>query len=94
MSDALFRTRVRWSAASGRGLVCHDGVSIELQTRPPVLQHVARMVELDYIPAIGVMYLQDPIGPRRDLADSEARELARWVQTVARAARQCASGDN
>ena len=94
MSDAYFRTRVRWSASTGRGLVCHEGVSIELHARPPVLQHVARMVELDYIPAIGVMYLQDPIGPRRDLVDSEARELARWAQTVARAARQCASGDN
>lgn len=94
MSAALFRTRVRWSSASGRGLVCHDGVSIELQARPPVLPHVARLVDLEYIPAIGVMYLQDPIGPRRDLVDSEARELARWVQTVAKAARQCATGDN
>ena len=94
MSDAYFRTRVRWSASTGRGLVCHDGVSIELHARPPVLKHVARLVDLDYVPAISVMYLQDHAAPRRDLLDSEARELARWAQTVAKAARQCATGNN
>lgn len=83
VSDSLYRVRLRWSAASGHGLAAQDGVRIELRTRPPVLVHVKRLVDLEYIPAIGVMYLQDAVGPRRDLAPAEAAELQRWLDGMA-----------
>lgn len=88
MSDSLYRVRLRWSAASGHGVAAQDGVHIELRTRPPVLAHVHRLVDLEYIPAIGVMYLQDAAGPRRDLAPAEAAELQRWLDIIAAAARK------
>ena len=47
MSDYLHRTRLRWCSASGAGVAIHDGVHVELRSRPRVLLNTARLIEID-----------------------------------------------
>lgn len=87
MSDFLHRTRLRWCAASGRGVAVHDGVSVELHIRPPVLLHTARLIEIEYSPGIGVLYVQEATGARRDMQPGEATECLAYLRRVSEAAR-------
>lgn len=88
MSDALHRTRLRWCAASGQGVAVHDGVTVELRRRPPVLQGSARLIEIEYSPAIGVLYVQEATGARRDMQTGEAAECLAYLRAVSDEARR------
>ena len=92
MSDDLYRTRLRWCAASGHGLLKHFGVAVELQARPPVLLHIQRLIDLDFAPDIQVHQVQEAADARRELTAAEIDELNRWLRIVAAAARQCTTG--
>ena len=74
MSDYLHRTRLRWCSASGAGVAIHDGVHVELRARPRVLLNTARLIEIEYSPAIGVLYVQEATGARRDMQTGEAAD--------------------
>lgn len=87
MSDALHRTRLRWCAASGTGVAVHDGVMVELRQRPPVLQG-SRLIEIEYSPAIGVLYVQEATGARRDMQTGEAAECLAYLRAVSDEARR------
>ena len=86
MSDYLHRTRLRWCASSGRGIAVHDGVTVELRSRPRVLLHAARLIEIEYSPGI-VCYVQDATGARRDMQIGESAECLTYIRAVAEAAR-------
>ena len=88
MSDALHRTRLRWCAASGHGVAVHDGVMVELRQRPPVLLGSARLIEIEYSPAIGVLYVQEATGARRDMQTGEAAECLAYLRAVSDEARR------
>lgn len=89
MSDALYRTRLRWSNV-GHGVAIFEGISVELYTRPPVLEHVRRITDLEYAPLLGATYLQVGADPRRDLTPGEVAELDAYLTRIARAARAAA----
>lgn len=91
MSDDLHPTRLYWCAATGRCIVQHDGVEVRRCTRPPVLLHVARLAELEYLPGTGHMYVQDATSPRRDMQDGEAAECLAYLRAVAAAGQDKAS---
>lgn len=80
MSDALYRTRLRWSR--GHGLAAHAGVSVELHERPPVLLHEPRLAEVEFAPGVGIQYLQTEIDARRDLRPAEAAELMAYLEAI------------
>jgi hypothetical protein len=80
MSDYLHRTRLRWCSASGTGVAIHDGVHVELRARPRVLLNTARLIELEYSPAIGVLYVQEATGARRDMQTGEAAECLAYLR--------------
>ena len=88
MSDSLHRTRLRWCQASAAGLAIHDGVRVELRSRPPVLQHAGRLIEIEYSPAIGVLYVQEATGARRDMQTGEAAECLAYLRHVAAGAHE------
>lgn len=85
MSDALYATRLRWSL--GHGTARHDGVQVELRSRPQVLMHIARLTELEYAPQVCIQYVQADGGARRDLERGEAMELQAYLEHMAEAAR-------
>lgn len=87
MSDAIYLTRLRWSS-SGHGLAVHDGVTVALHSRPPVLGGLAHINELEYAPAAHALYVQADSNARRDLTPAEARELAAWLCAVSSATRR------
>ena len=87
MSDALHRTRLRWCAATGQGVAIHEGVTVELRQRPPVLRGTMRLIEIEYSPALGVLYVQEATGARRDMQPGEAAECLAYLRAVAEAAR-------
>ena len=80
MSDYLHRTRLRWCSASGAGVAIHDGVHVELRSRPRVLLNTARLIEIEYSPAIGVLYVQEATGARRDMQTGEAAECLAYLR--------------
>ena len=80
MSDYLHRTRLRWCSASGTGVAVHDGVHVELRSRPRVLLNTARLIEVEYSPAIGVLYVQEATGARRDMQTGEAAECLAYLR--------------
>lgn len=92
MSDLLHRTRLRWNTASGHGSAAHDGVTIELFTRPPVLPHITRIIELEYVPGLAIAYVQDHLSARRDLLPGESSHCLQWLVHVSSAAREAAAG--
>ena len=85
MSDALYATRLRW--ANGHGSARHDGVHVELRSRPSVLMHIARLAELEYTPEVGIQYAQAEGCRRRDLERGEALEFQAWLERMADGAR-------
>ena len=80
MSNDLHRTRLRWCADSGRGVAIYEGVSVELRSRPRVLLNTARLIEIEYSPAIGVLYVQEATGARRDMQPGEAAECLAYLR--------------
>ncbi len=89
MSDALYRTRLRWHAV-GHGVAIFEGLTVELYSRPPVLEHVRRITDLEYAPLLGAAYLQVGTDARRDLTPGEVAELDAYLHRIARAARAAA----
>lgn len=87
MSDWLHRTRLRWCAATGSGVAVHEGVTVELRSRPPVLLAMGRLIELEYSPGIGVLYAQLATGARQDLLPVQQAECLRYLRAVALAGR-------
>jgi hypothetical protein len=87
MSDYLHRTRLRWCSASGAGVAIHDGVHVELRSRPRVLLNTARLIEIEYSPAIGVLYVQEATGARRDMQTGEAAECLAYLRGMSLATR-------
>lgn len=87
MSDLLHRTRLRWSEALGSGVATHDGVRVELHRRPPVLLGLWRLIELDYVPGVGVAYYQLAMGPREDMSGAQIAECLQYLRDVASAAK-------
>ena len=87
MSDFLHRTRLRWCADRGRGVAIYEGVSVELRTRPPVLLHTGRLIEIEYSPGVGVHYVQEASGARRDMQPGELTECLTYLRRVSEAAR-------
>ena len=87
MSHWLHRSRLWWCAANGRGVAIHDGVTVELTSRPPVLESMGRLIEIDYSPALGVQLIQRPTGAREDMPAGAAAECLRYLRAVALAAR-------
>jgi hypothetical protein len=87
VSDDLHPVRLWWSADRGRGIARHDGVHVELRARPRVLLNTARLIELEYSPAIGVLYVQEATGARRDMQTGEAAECLAYLRAVAADAR-------
>lgn len=88
MSDYLHRTRLRWCSASGAGVAIHDGVHVELRARPPVLLNTARLIEIEYSPAIGVLYVQEATGARRDMQPGESAECLAYLRYVSAGRRE------
>lgn len=90
MSDDLHRTRLWWCAARGRGIAKHAGVTVELTHRPPVMTALGPIDELEYLPGIGVQYVQPGCGQRQDLLPHQAHECLTYLRAVALAARTAA----
>lgn len=88
MSDYLHRTRLLWTAATGRGVARHEGVEVELHTRPPVLLALGRLIEIDYSPGIGIRVVQMATGAREEMRDVHAAECLAWLRAVSEAARR------
>lgn len=82
MSEALHPTRLWWCAASGRGIARHDGIEAQLRQRPAVLRHIARLIELEYLPGTGHCYVQDHASSRRDMQAGEAAECLAYLRAV------------
>lgn len=91
MSPELHPTRLWWCADKGRGIARNDDVEVRLRARPPVLLHVARLVELEYMPGIACYYVQDATGPRRDMQSGEMAECLAYLRHVATGARGLAT---
>lgn len=91
MSDALHRCRLRWCAATGHGIAINDGVTVELRERPPVLRGTMRLIEIEYSPALGVLYVQEATGARRDMQQGEAAECLQYLRHVSSHGRQAAT---
>lgn len=89
MSDALYRTRLRWSSV-GHGVAIFDGVTVDLQQRPPVLAHIRRISDLEYAPLLGAAYVQVAADPRRDLEQAECQQIDAYLQRIAQAAHAAA----
>ena len=90
MSHWLHRSRLWWSDAVGKGVVIHEGVTVELTRRPPVMEGFPRLIEIDYSPAIGVQILQLATGAREDMRAEQSQECLRYLRAVALAARTAA----
>lgn len=90
MSHWLHRSRLWWSDASGKGVAIHEGVTVELTQKPPVLLGMGRLIEIDYSPAIGVQLVQCATGAREDMLPEQAAECLRYLRAVSLAARTAA----
>lgn len=90
MSDALHPTRLWWSADKGRGIARHDGVELQLRVRPPVLLSTMRLIEIEYSPAIGCVYVQEATGARRDMQQGETAECLSYLRHLSTRARDAA----
>ncbi|ODU08006.1 MAG: hypothetical protein ABS84_14950 [Rubrivivax sp. SCN 71-131] len=90
MSDLLYRTRLRWRESHGAGLAAHEGVRVDLYSRPPVLESLWRLIDLDYAPGVGVAYYQLALGSQTDMSSEQMRECLRYLRAVALAARTAA----
>lgn len=88
MSDDLFPVRLWWSSDKGRGIARHDDVEVRLRTRPPVLLGTMRLIEIEYSPGIGCMYVQEATGARRDMQTGEAAECLSYLRMVSDDARR------
>jgi hypothetical protein len=86
--DDLMPVRLWWSADRGRGIARYDGVEVRLRTRPPVLMGTARLIEIDYSPAIGCLYVQEATCARRDMQPGEAAECREYLRAVSEDARR------
>lgn len=84
MSDALFATRLRWTAQLG-GIARHDGVIVELRQRPPLpgLQHAT---DIDFVPHI-VGQVRIRADAMRDMTGEELHDALALLQRMARDAR-------
>lgn len=83
MSDDLHPTRLRWCAAWGRGWARYDGIGGPLYTRPPVLMHVERLIDLDFSPGTGTAIVQDATSAQRSLERWESEECLAYVRRAA-----------
>lgn len=90
MSDILHRTRLHWRESHGSGIAAHEGVRVELHRRPPVLESLWRLIDLDYAPGVGVAYYQLAMSAPTDMAPEQARECLRYLRAIALAARTAA----
>lgn len=68
MSDSLYITRLWWDAHYRTGTAAHNGGRVTLASVPPALAHA---IAIDYAPAVDVLQLQPPDGPRRDMTPEE-----------------------
>lgn len=90
MSDDLHPTRLWWCAGRGRGIARHEGVEVQLHHRPPVMLPLGPLAELEYLPGLGVQYVQPRTGARQDLLPHQAQECLTYLRAVAIAARTAA----
>ena len=93
MRETIHVTRLTWWDSRGRGEAEHDGVTVILRSRPPVLRHIRAIAELCYVPGSGVRYAQEEGQQRRDLQPGESSELLLWLQHLAVVAREAAEQD-
>ena len=87
MSPLLRPSRLWW--LDGRGVVCHDGVRIELRRHPPILQKMS-YIEADW--PTGPWECREGCSARRDMTHDEIVEALRWLQAVAAEARDAVDG--
>ncbi len=90
MSDILHRTRLHWRESHGSGIAAHEGVRVELHRRPPVLESLWRLIELEYSPGAGVAYYQLAMTGQVDMTPEQMRECLRYLRAIALAARTAA----
>lgn len=83
MAESIHISRLTWWDYRGGGEAQHDGVTVNLRRRPPVLLHMRAITELVYSPGQGVRYVQESGHERRDLQPGESAELLLWLQHVA-----------
>ena len=91
MAETIHVTRLTWWDYRGRGEAEHDGVTVALRSRPPVLRHIRAITELCYVPGAGARYVQEQGQQRRDLQPGESTELLLWLQHLATITRDAAS---
>ena len=89
MSDAMYLTRLRWSSG-GHGIAIHGGVELKLNRRPPIIQHVQVLRELDYAPGVHVFVVQERCDKARDLNPDEQEECLAYLERIVGAARAAA----
>lgn len=87
MSDLLYRTALRWHDSTGRGVARHEGVEVELYSAPRVLLPMGPLVELEYVPGLGVAYVQPRAGQRTDMLARQVSECLGYLRQIALAAR-------
>lgn len=90
MSDRLYQTALRWFDARACGVARHEGVEVQLHHRPPVMLPLGPLAELEYLPGLGVQYVQPRTGARQDLLPHQAQECLTYLRAVALAARTAA----
>ncbi len=90
MPDTLHLSRVWWQAGWGRGGATHDGVSVDLRSRPPVLLAVGRVEAIEFSPLTGIYYVQHQTGAKGDMSDAQRDECWQYLRAVAARGRDAA----
>lgn len=85
MSDALYSTRLRWSAGSRSGAAILRGRRVEL-TEPPALPSVPDLAEIDYVPEIHMGRIRRRNYGWRDMEGMEWKEADALLVTLTRGA--------
>lgn len=85
MNELLHPVRLWW--AGGVGLIRCDEVEMRLRHRPPVLQHIEHVQEIEFIPGVCPPYVQPRGEARRDLEAAEVQECMRYVTAWAASCR-------
>lgn len=85
-----YPTRLHWDESRASGVAEHADVRVRLHRRPPVLECLPRLIEIDYAPGAGVAYYQLAHSARADMSAEQTRECMRYLRAVAIAARTAA----
>ncbi len=81
MRDAISQTRLRWNSSSRSGIAKLHGRCVALD-RPPTLAGAPAMVEVDYVPELGVYRVRDRNEGWRDMNPIEVKAADTFLRQV------------